>query len=800
MSCGIKLEARRNADFRVTFTPASRNFTFSGMAPLFSVRLGEGVLLQIGPSATPNGSNFVVVGDSVVLTIEQADLALLDSAAPDTSSEALFYDVTLTDQTGFENWIVGGPFILLGINDISCGGCSESVEVSLGGACVQISIEGGNTGAGASVALQQLNQAVADAEQAASDAAESAAEAGTAGAEAGAIAGASAGAMAGAGAGTASGAIAGEEAANAVVAGKADTDGANITPSNATPFRKALITPRVVDPIQAATAQLAATYAYVSGFPFLYGGDADLSITLDVSAATTNAERFAILKGACDWQSTCVLTGYGRIKIVLPDGATDYGAQAIIRRAGQPPLWLAASALPTAINITGLSITNVSGKLYEVTVTVASALPARVVPGYAIGHVFVAGNNDARAFSGAGQVRTIAPDRLSYTYRARFETAPVAPTTFDYTVQFGRTQSQASIPFACSLWSGGTAAVEAFINLSEGAVAYSHGCGWSWNGTDATTDGAVLGMARPGSFWYCVDQDVFVGGPTKTVRAANGGSFYANRCCFGGNDYAPSFTSVTTQDGGEINLIRCSMGGARTGCVSIGQGTRGTLNSNMIVGGQFYAVELLGSDVRMYPNVFGYGPVTGALSMDQGASAIVASGGNVLTIQNSVLGLAWKNGSRIVGVPTFASNTTDAQDTGNVLSANGVWITDTAAALSMNLLNLTAGNLSVVDAVPRLLLVDGATTAIVNGDAGNLRLSAHSSSRDIFFGHATTTQATWKTSNSTFLIGANQVLKAREAAVTKPTGGATIDAECRTALNALIDRLGTLGHGLIANT
>lgn len=596
-------------------------------------------------------------------------------------------------------------------------------------------------------------------------------------------------------AGAIAGQAAGEAAAEAVVAGKADTDGANITPSNATPFRKALITPRMVDPIQAATAQLAATYAYVSGFPFLYGGDADLSITLDVSAATTNAERFAILKGACDWQSTCVLTGYGRIKIVLPDGATDYGTQAIIRRAGQPPLWLAARAIPTNINITGLSVANVSGKLYEVTVTVASALPARVVPGYAIGHVFVAGNNDARAFCGAGQVRTIAPDRLSYTYRARFETAPVAPTTFDYTTQLGRVQSQASIPFACSLWSGGTAAVEAFINLSEGAVAYSHGCGWSWNGTDATTDGAVLGMARPGSFWYCVDQDVFVGGPTKTVRTANGGSFYANRCCFGGNDYAPSFTAVTTQDGGEINLIRCSMGGARTGCLSIGQGTRGTLNSNMIVGGQFYAVELLGSDVRMYPNIFGYGPATGALSMDQGASAIVASGGNVLTIRNSVLGLAWKNGSRIVGVPTFASNTTDAQDTGNVLSANGVWITDTAALLS-----LTVGNLSVVDAIPRLLLVDGSTTAIVNGDAGNLRLSAHSSSRDIFFGHATTTQATWKTSNSTFLIGANQVLKAREAAVTKPTGGATIDAECRTALNALIDRLGTLGHGLIANT
>lgn len=677
---------------------------------------------------------------------------------------------------------------------------SQIVEVTLGGQEVSVTIDGGNIGAGASVLLADLNQAVSDAEQAASDAAASAAEAGTAGAEDGAIAGASAGAVAGADAGAASGAISGQAAAEAVVAGKADIDGGNLTTLNATDFRKATITPRMVDPIQAATAQLAATYAYTSGFPFLYGGDADLTITPNFSGAVTNADRFAILKAACDWQSTCVLTGYGRIKIILPDGPTDFGTQAIIRRSGQPPLWLEASAFPTYMDIQSISVSSVAGTLYEVTVGVATPLPAHVNVGSAIGAIFVAGDNDARAFCGGQQVRTVAPDRLSYTYRARFQTAPVAPTTFTRTTVQGRVQSQIAIPYATLLWSGGTAAVEGFFNLSEGAIAYSRYLGWSWNGTDATTDGTVLGMAREGAYWYCMDNDVFVGGPTKSVRCANGGSFYANRCAFGGNDYAPSFTPVTTQDGGELNLVRCSGGGARTGVVSIGQGTVAALNSNMFSGGQFYVVELLGSSVRMYPNIFAYGPATGALSLDQGASAIVASGGNILTVQNSVLGIAWKNGSKIVGVPTFASNTTDAQDTGNILSANGVWITDTAAALSMNLLNLTTGNLSVVDAVPRLLLVDGATTAIVNGDAGNLRLSAHSTSRDIFFGHATTTQATWKTSNSTFLIGANQVLKAREAAVTKPTGGVVVDAECRTALNALIDRLGTLGHGLIANT
>jgi hypothetical protein len=44
-----------------------------------------------------------------------------------------------------------------------------------------------------------------------------------------------------------------------------------------------------------------------------------------------------------------------------------------------------------------------------------------------------------------------------------------------------------------------------------------------------------------------------------------------------------------------------------------------------------------------------------------------------------------------------------------------------------------------------------------------------------------------------------QVVTVRGAAVTKPTGGATIDAEARTAISALIDRLSAAagGHGLI---
>lgn len=174
MSCGVKIEARRNGDLRRTYTPSSRNFTFSGLNPTLNIRRADVTLLSISPTATPNGSVIQVVGDSFSATIMKEDVALLDSPTPDTEAEALFYDLIATDGTGFENWLLGGPFIVLGLNDTPCETQCQDVEVSLNGQCVEITIEGGNIGAGASVALAELNAAVASAEQSASEAAASA--------------------------------------------------------------------------------------------------------------------------------------------------------------------------------------------------------------------------------------------------------------------------------------------------------------------------------------------------------------------------------------------------------------------------------------------------------------------------------------------------------------------------------------------------------------------------------------------------------------------------------------------------
>lgn len=89
---------------------------------------------------------------------------------------------------------------------------SQTVNVTLGGENISVVIDGGNMGAGASVGLQELNQAVGEAKQAADDAEASANQAAHAVAGVPAIATA-AGTAAGAAAGTASGAAAGAEAA-----------------------------------------------------------------------------------------------------------------------------------------------------------------------------------------------------------------------------------------------------------------------------------------------------------------------------------------------------------------------------------------------------------------------------------------------------------------------------------------------------------------------------------------------------------------------------------------------------------
>lgn len=159
--CGVTIQAHRNADLRKTYQPNSR-YSFSGFTALMQVRDGATVLLTISMAATANSSVFSIVGDSLVLTIEKADLVAL---ALSEEARILSYDIVVS-QGGFEDWFLGGDFVLLALNDASVDGNSD-VNVEIGGQQVDVMISGGNIGAGASVLLADLNDAAERAEAAA---------------------------------------------------------------------------------------------------------------------------------------------------------------------------------------------------------------------------------------------------------------------------------------------------------------------------------------------------------------------------------------------------------------------------------------------------------------------------------------------------------------------------------------------------------------------------------------------------------------------------------------------------------
>lgn len=51
-------------------------------------------------------------------------------------------------------------------------------------------------------------------------------------------------------------------------------------------------------------------------------------------------------------------------------------------------------------------------------------------------------------------------------------------------------------------------------------------------------------------------------------------------------------------------------------------------------------------------------------------------------------------------------------------------------------------------------------------------------------------------SGAVLKVAGNQVVGARQSAITRPTGGGTIDTQARTAINAILDALSPSGHGL----
>lgn len=222
---------------------------------------------------------------------------------------------------------------------------------------------------------------------------------------------------------------------------------------------------------------------------------------------------------------------------------------------------------PDFLTITGATFTSIGtdthpGTLYSANITVSTAIPDRVVAGFAVGGQNVQGDGGADCLNGGFIVESVALDRLSLVVKFRNHgVAPTAFTTPDNTPSLSLTPNQLCIPKATiraqsSGWGTG-AAREGFINAYSGGKVLLTNIGISYNGVTDAHD--LLFTSNAASSIQLVDRVVLAGAGAFVVRGAYNGGFYTNRSFIGGGIYAR--TCVYFQDG-NAGLIRTMVNSA----------------------------------------------------------------------------------------------------------------------------------------------------------------------------------------------------------------------------------------------
>lgn len=559
------------------------------------------------------------------------------------------------------------------------------------------------------------------------------------------------------------------------------------------------------------TTQAECQAAYDTLTPIHYGEPADVNVVMDFSGAATDADRAAIWEAAQAWQGSCSITGAGEIVLQWPDGLTQLDTTYVLRSPNSARLRYEASAAPEEIEVTAISVGAYASGKATVTVTLASALPARVVANYPIGMQNIRGDNDAQSFRGGLRVLTIGGGRTSFTADMYFYTAPTAPTSLTAGTDNTMTRNRAIIPYAAVGWSGGSASDEAWINFQNGGKGADRWMGHVYTGSSA--DGAFFYLGEGGS-WDCMDKSVYVGGPERIFRMFNNAMLTGNRCCYGGGDTANVAALVDSQSGGKMTLKRCSFGGGVSRQVLVGQGVQAELAQSFFSGGATACVENAGGTITDMAVAEVWHSVRGIYTRQAGLTLLATT----TSIDRMVTGLAWLEGGRYQGNPTFGGSvTTQASADPNVWYRGGFW-------LQSSVLDPSFEALTIVSTNPTLTLTDGASSALVSGDNGHIYLKTITTARDVFFGTlAAPTLGSFDTSAEAYCINSVAVVKARKTGWAVDTGTAKRTANAtysgtagasyvQATMQALMDAVrdlsqtvkalkddlhSTAGHGLI---
>jgi hypothetical protein len=314
--------------------------------------------------------------------------------------------------------------------------------------------------------------------------------------------------------------------------------------------------------------------AFDQRIPYVGGVNEDpiliVNPTTEATAATDVA-RGTVFRDAVNWVQSCS----GKLpRLQIADGMHSVDTFCDIRGNVE----IIASANAQLIQITGVTFapTTIGGitvPLYIATITVATALPARVVVGFPIGLQNCKGfalSESAEALNGAHKVASIAGNRLSFTI-TMCASGPVlgTVTNLENTTTLGLAANRVVIPFAALDVAGlayDGATIEGFINVFDRGELVMNHIGVAYRPSPTVNDEHDLIFAAKGGR-MTMDYCVLAGAGDKVVRLAHTSHCYLFRCCIGGCFTADN--AVQLAAGSDASWQRCSIGGFAVIAISV---------------------------------------------------------------------------------------------------------------------------------------------------------------------------------------------------------------------------------------
>lgn len=401
-----------------------------------------------------------------------------------------------------------------------------------------------------------------------------------------------------------------------------------------------------------ASGATAADVAYSLGRP-LYVGPGE-SAYLDCDP--TGGDDFAAM---AKWLTTCWKHPGGTMYLRLANGGHAVSEGLLLERPGFT-LDIRGTDIPDFRTVTGITSSSVSGSTYEATVTVSSPLPDQVIVGSPIGMENIQGDNNAKVFNGGQVVKSIAGDRLSFTFDFFSpKAAPTAPSAMDNTAINGMTPNQVLCPkgwLVCDEdgWVG--TSQEGFIACRGGAKVSLQDIGFVFDGA-AAGDDHMIAVRDTGSFVHLVQYCIFAGAGDKVIRCTFGAGFFLNRSQIGGATKARVGVDIAIGCAGTI--ARCSLGGFSNQIVNVGTNCGITIVQS-VGGGASTAVQIPNSGA-------GAGVLYSLSQFDFCGTGLYAQNGCITITEDadSIIsgmthGQRWVDGEGyFVGEATFSSNTSN---------------------------------------------------------------------------------------------------------------------------------------------